>query len=45
MSITNEDVDGQSVDSGEIYQASDDEEAIIYVKDGEDFEIHDNTES
>ena len=45
MIITNEDSDGKSVDPGEIYQASDDDEAIIYVKHGDDFEIQDNLES
>ena len=45
MIITNEDSDGKSVDPGEIYQASDDDEAIIYVKHGDDFKIQDNLES
>ena len=45
MKIANEDTDSQSVDPGEIYQSSEDDLGIIYLKHGEDFKIYDNPES
>ena len=40
-----EDIDAQSFDSSENDQSPFDDEGLIYIKHGEDFEIYDNPES